>query len=290
MGGFDELMRIAKVLAPAVHDDWAGKIAHWNEQMGMSFREDVLSCLGQTWVLSGAASQGGFLTGTLLTVQVIDEQKLSTAIAKMMELWGQPSSDRRQAGTTQPTSAPAGEIAAKSSGPTAIIKSFKVNSVEIHYLAMPAPSPIAPAWAVHNSRLYMALWPQVVAAGIENTNVKSLKEQPAFRAARGRITANPAILTYINTPAICRKLYPLALLGRLGALKRLWVYPPAPTPGDKAHWPAPLNRLEKYLWPRIQGLSFQDDGVVFEDYGSTPPIGLIRIFHEVFRKSLKQAD
>ena len=134
------------------------------------------------------------------------------------------------------------------------------------------PLPVAPAWALHKKRLYVAAWPQVIQAVIANGSKRPLTKDPAFQKARARITGRPSVLCYCNVPAILRHTYPFLLTAwtmGAGALSAEIGAPASPT------WLPSLPKMEKYLWPQITGISADAEGITFEGYGSLPGVGLV---------------
>jgi len=89
-----EVRRSLREIWPALgqgesfEDRYEQSMAEFQEELGCSLEDDVLASLGDTWVLSSAASQGGFLTGTVLSVEVTDADKLAEVIAKIEEAAG----------------------------------------------------------------------------------------------------------------------------------------------------------------------------------------------------------
>jgi hypothetical protein len=129
--------------------------------------------------------------------------------------------------------------------------------------------PIAPAWAIHKDKLYIALWPQVVVAAVENSGKKPLFRNAAFQKLRSRVSPKPTTLTYIDTPAIMRSFYNLLLVGwtagsrELSRELRLNSYP-------KVDWLPALPKIEKYLSPEVAAVSSDATGITIESYGSLP--------------------
>ncbi|MCK4602377.1 MAG: hypothetical protein KAU28_07910, partial [Phycisphaerae bacterium] len=80
---YKEVRRVVLEIEPKADAELAREIANVEDEIGVSLSNDILANLGDTVVLSSAPSQGGFITGTLLTVQVKDTEKLSAAIAKI---------------------------------------------------------------------------------------------------------------------------------------------------------------------------------------------------------------
>ncbi|MDY6913072.1 MAG: hypothetical protein SVT52_01255 [Planctomycetota bacterium] len=246
---YAELRRVVKAVSAEADEELAGGIAEAEKDLGISIRKDLLANLGEVCVLSSAASQGGFLTGTVLSVQVKDAEKLAAAVAKIEAFLQRESPDVK-------------------------IETVPAGRTEIHYLRIGGgcpPVPFAPAWVIHKDRFYLAGWPQVVQAAVENHGKTALTGSDAFGRARGRITGNPSAISYTNTPQFVRQTYNLTLIiwtagvnfaaGKLGQSIR-------------PDWLPALPKLESYLWPQINAASSDAGGVTFEGYGSLPTTGL----------------
>jgi len=262
---YAELRRAVKAINPNVDEQMAKDLGNIEEEIGLSLRRDVLGSLGDTWVLSSAASQGGFLTGTLLTVSVKDAAKLSAAIKKIEAKLQPPAQP-------EPPRPPAEQPAPRrrrASGPR--VETLQSGQVEIHYLALPSrrsPLPVAPAWAVHKNKLYLAPYPQVIQAAVaEGGPRKPITQDAGFRRARGRITGKCSVLCYSNPPKIARQVYPWALIGwTLGANA---ISGEADVP-VKPGWLPAISSIEKYLSPQVCGVSADAEGISFESYGALP--------------------
>jgi prepilin-type processing-associated H-X9-DG protein len=128
-------------------------------------------------------------------------------------------------------------------------------------------SPVAPAWAVYKGRLYVAGWPQIILAAIDNQAKGGLVKNADFAQLRAKLGGNPSILTYLNTPHFLRQGYALPLA--------LWTMGAGMIPGEGAQvalpdWLPPLSVLEKYIRPEMGAVSADADGITFESYGTIP--------------------
>ena len=315
---FNELKRFINAAAPDEDVRLDERIADVEKRLGVSFEKDIFASLGDTWVISSAESQGGFLTGTLMTVEVKDAERLGAAIAKIEAFF-----KRQAAGAEQEEPEPTMTFWSCSMHPqvreygpgqcpicnmelvqieTSIDsgrrrkrgKSFdicvmKSGKTEIHYVAASAwyfPMPVAPAWAIHEGKLYVALWPQVIVAAIENPPVDAAKAEAdaaergaetmltqsgLFRQARSKLAANPTVLVYMNTQRIFKKVYPLLLAGwtmGANALQR------EENITDAHRWLPALPRMNKYLGVYMAAVSADDTGILYEEFGSFPFQGL----------------
>jgi len=260
---YDEIRRVIKEIEPRADERLGAELAQMEKVMGLSVTQDLLPGLGDTWVLSCAPSQGGFITGILLSVQVKDTGKFSAALGKIEEFL------RKQLERPARATGDAPMRRMRRAPPT--FETVKAGGTEIHYLAF-TDVPVAPAWAIHKDRLYVALWPQVVQSAIEGGAERPITQDAAFRAARARITGKPSMLTYLNTPKVLRQAYNLLLVGwtagsgQLAGRERF---------AAKPDWLPPLSKIEKYLWPEIGAVSADAEGITFEGYGSMPCCGLV---------------
>ena len=294
---YAEMRRVIELIDPATDAQLAAVLAGVEGQVGVSLTDDILTNLGDVWLLDCAPSHGGFITGTLLTVGVRDAPALTEAVGKI-EAFFQPSVAPSTT-TTQAAEDPTGtwfwfcrthpHISLEKRGTCPIcgkqlvrsrrrrhagprILKTKAGRVEIHYLTMPGNfMPVAPAWAIHNDKLYLAAWPQVIAATIDKPNPPALTQEAAFRRVRQRIAGKPTILTYSNTPKIVRQVYNLVLVGWTVAANALPRETRIPMRPD---WLPALSTLEKYLWPEMTSISADDEGITIEGYGSMPLTGL----------------
>lgn len=259
---WDEGHRVLRQINPQSEDELLRRLARLEKDVGVSISNDILSNLGDTVVLSGAPSQGGFLTGTILSFSVKDSQKLAVAIAKIEARF-------RTVPQTQPVETPRSSLVA--------IETLKAGRVEIHYLRFIKPRGlfcvIAPAWAIHKDHLYLALWPQVISSVVANNGTKkALTAEANFRDARARLSANPSVLCYLNTPQILRQTYHLALIGWTAVAN---VFNAEGMAKTKQCWLPALGKLEKYFPPDISAVYPDEDGITFEGYGSVQAVGVV---------------
>ena len=261
---FDEIRRIIRIVDPAEEEDFLEGIKSIEDGLGVSVTGDILPSVGDTWVLSSAPSQGGFLTGTVLTLELKDTKKFSRVLAKVEDVM------RKQMTPPEPApDAPApGDAPAPRRRRGPAIESVTIDGVAIRYVRLAGmPVPVAPAWAVHKGKLYVAAWPQVVATAIANEGKKPLTRDPAFRALRKRIARGPSMLGYVNMPQIVRQFYNLGLVGWTLAANMLSQKADIDVKPD---WLPLLSKLEKYLSPGICAVSAEIDGITFESYSSLP--------------------
>jgi hypothetical protein len=286
---YTELRRVIKTLDEDADKDFARELGEVEDEFGVSLKKDILANLGDRCVLASAPSLGGFLTGTVLIVQVKDAKKLQAGIAKLetairKKLTPPPP---QPTGFTCPMHThlsipapgkcpmcgmdlmPADRLRRSRRGPPASLETVKVGRTQIRYVAFSTrdPIPFAPAWAIHKDKLYIAGWPQVIQTAIESPTRTPITQDPAFRKARAKVGANASILLYANYPRIVRQVYNWGLLGWTAGAN---VLPQEMGIQARPDWLPALSKLEKYLWPQVGAVSADAKGITFEGYGSLP--------------------
>ncbi|MHC4717288.1 MAG: hypothetical protein ACYS5V_09980, partial [Planctomycetota bacterium] len=197
-----ELLGVLEELDPETKAKCGAALERAKQKLGLAVRKDLLAHLGDQWTLVSAPSLGGFGAGTVLTVTVKDEGKLKAGLDRLAKaldrLIGTPAEkDRAACGY-------------------GVARTTTRSGATVHYVSaigQAGPLPVAPAWAVHKGRLYVAAFPQVVAAALDRPEGKGLDQHPDFVALRKRLAAAPSVLVYVNTPHVLDHLYGAALLG-----------------------------------------------------------------------------
>jgi type II secretory pathway pseudopilin PulG len=227
-------------------------------ETGINLQKDILANLGETWSLSSAVSQGGFMTGTVLTVKVKDAPKLTAAIAKL-ETYLDQKVRQIPKGNTSGASWPM--------KPSFAMGISRYGKVDVHYLSSGMLMVAAPAWAIDGDTLYLAPWPQVVASAVNRDPGKPLTQSAEFLSVRKKLADKPIMLCYENTPNMMKQMYGAVLIyGTLGAsaLKQFVGIDASPTIVPT------LEAIQKNLGPSASAVSADEGGIVFESYSSTP--------------------
>ncbi len=261
---YEELRRAVKAIDPEADKEFAAELGEAEDELGLSVTGDLLDNLGDTWVVSSAPSWGGFLTGTLITVQAKDPEKLQAGIDKLVTAVGK-----------QFPPPPEGEGRRPVRTDVPRFRTVKAGRTDVHYVSYASrrePWPVAPAWALHKGRLYIAAYPQVIQSAIAAGGGKSLTADDAFRKVRSKLAGKPSILCYTNGGKIVRQLYHWALIG--------WTIGANAAAGEarvevRPDWLPPLPTVEKYVSPQISAVSADAKGVSFESYGSMPSPGFL---------------
>ncbi len=270
-----EIKRIAAAIDPNAGEQVEGMLSAACEQLGLDIEKDLLTHMGDQWTLVSAPSLGGTLTGTAVIVQLKDAEKFSAALAKLEAQIVKIASGL--APTTMSVDLTGDEVPPGIRGEpivlpareaTASIRKYKSGEIEVHYFAMPGDIliPVAPAWAVHKGKFYLAAFPQVVAALAGGTTQKPLAQSAAFASFRKRLSPNASALSYTNTPSLVRRFYGAVLLGGTAGINMLGKF----APSIKPEMLPPLPKVEKYVWPQIAAISSDAKGITIESYGSMP--------------------
>jgi prepilin-type processing-associated H-X9-DG protein len=243
---------------PEAEEQMLEAVGQFEQSMGVSLTDDVLAPLGDTWVMASAPSYGGFVTGTVVTVELTDAPKMKQTVAAIEDQL------RPLVGpATRPETDP------EPVGPVRL-QTTTVDRTEIHYLNSASSDvllPVAPAWVVGEDKLYVAGFPQVAAAAAGGAPERPLADSPAYQAAREHIQRRPSVLCYVNTPKVLRQTYHWLLIGWTTGANALAGFANVPARPD---WLPSLPALEKYLWPQVTAVSADEDGITFESYGSLP--------------------
>ncbi len=256
----DEVQRVVTAIDPAKGKAFGAELEEIDRQLGFSLRDELLACLGDQWMLVSAPSLGGMFTGTAFMVQVKDQVAFLGVQAKIEQLirrrWLDPPAD----GDGRPA-------------PT--LRTTTAGNTKITYVHLAGTQvPLAPAWAVHDGKLIIAGWPQVVSAVITGTREGPLHESEDFRAAWKHLAAPPSAVLYENSPKIVRRLYGLPMMAApifTAGLRG------SSASGIGADWLPTLATFEKYLRPSILAVSSDAEGITLESYGSVSPGGPVAL-------------
>ena len=278
---YDEALRILNQMPTppdeqAVYDTYMAEILpEIEEELGFALEEDLLDSVGDRWVLCSAPSYGGFLTGTVLIADVRDPAGLQHVIAQLeSKVGGVQREDGPESPTTQP---------AERRGPPIQLAETMVGSTPVHYISRflsgrgrPLPIPLAPAWAIHEDRLYAAAFPQVIETVLTRDEIVPITEDPRFQEMRSGLVLqdNVVAMEYLNSPKIAREAYNILLV--VSTVLQNLPEDEFPLP---VHWlrlPS-LTALEDALSPEISVMVVDDNGIATEWYGQTPVSGVFGV-------------
>lgn len=143
-----------------------------NDEVGFDLEKDLIDGLGPLWsaYIDPMIAGNGFASMVL-----VNELKDSNAVHQaMLKL-----------------SSKANELFAEEDDVKIRFMTRKIQGVAVTYLGIPF---VAPAWAIHNNRLYVALYPQALEMAIEHSGKRrdSILANKAFQDAMARFADNPA--------------------------------------------------------------------------------------------------
>ena len=195
---YDELLRLVQVIPDAPAAELQDAIAQAEQAMGLKIRDDILGVFGDGWITFDAPSTGGLIiTGLTVAVEVRDGE----AAGKLL---------RRAADAL--VDAAGHEVSV--SVVTTDRGKYQVNFLQFAN----APIPVAPAWALINNRLVIGLMPQTVDAVADRVladdpKASSILTNPDFVRGRKLLPESLTSISYIDTAAGMRQLYPLLSMG-----------------------------------------------------------------------------
>jgi len=285
-----EIRAVVRAIEPSAEAEMLQGLAQVEQMLGLSLEKDLLAHMGDTCVISSAASQGGFLTGTVITIELSDADAFGVTLGKIEGFFqNNLAQERARAAAPRFTCPRHGYLEMRQGGkcpecerdlvesprrprPVPSIETVKVGKQTIRYVAMPmGPIPVAPAWTVYKDKLYLAAFPQVLQAAIENEGKDPLTASAAFKACRGKVSKDASMLSYVNTPKIIGQVYNLVLVGwTMGANVGSSEGPFSLKPS----WLPAMSKLAHYLPPSISSVSSDKTGIIFEQTGTLPFGGL----------------
>jgi prepilin-type processing-associated H-X9-DG protein len=257
---YAEIRRIVRSFSPEAEAQMLEGEAKVGKSLGLSVTEDLLPAFGDTWVLASAPSWGGAFTGTLLTVKVKDAAKAANVLEKIEAFLARslPGDRPRTEAEVEDDAAPP-----RRGGPA--IQTRQVGPATIKYVAFRGQLvPVAPAWAIHEGRLYVGLWPQVVEAAVAGKCASPLPASPAYAALKERIGKGAGALVYLDGGAVARDLYNFLLVGWTMGSGELAKHLPA----VRQDWLPALATLQKYLPPEMAAVTADANGITFRNESS----------------------
>jgi hypothetical protein len=170
--------------------------------VGKNLQTEILEPLGEHWVMYAAPSVAGRgLTGMILANKLDDPKKAeqginALAIAICNAINGQTHNH----------------------DVILTLRQTKLGDVSVSYIATPL---VTPAWAVKDGNLFVALYPENVAAAAKSAAMnsgKSILDNPDFMAMRKRLNVEkPASITFVDMRPTAPDSYQVLLaLSRLG--------------------------------------------------------------------------
>ncbi len=251
---YDETMRVLGMLPMVPTPLVEARLAQFKEKTGLDLRADLLATLADGWAFFEAPSSGGFLFSNFaLVVEVKDAEAANELLARGVEALVRLM---RAEGT---------EVGGE-------LLTTKRNGVEVRFLQfLGLPIPVAPAWTIHDQHVVLGLTPQLVrnvTARIKGADARSasILANPDFVELRKKLPDDLTAVSYVDTAAGVRQLYPLVALvatGASGMLRAQGVAVDADVVPDMA-------TATKGMFGSVWGITVADDAVMQVGYGPTP--------------------
>ena len=192
-GMYSGALDAAKGIVPQAHEQVTKGIEEFESRLGMKLREDVLGAFGDTWVIFDAPSNGGlWFTGITVLAELKPGNRLSAALRLVVRAIAALVED--EAGVT--------------------LRSEKYRGTEITFVNVAGlPMPVAPAWAEHDGRWILALYPQMVRTTLDRMMDKgaSLLDNEDFQRGRKLLPTGGHSISYVDTKAGVGQAYSFVL-------------------------------------------------------------------------------
>jgi len=234
----EEIHRAAKIIGSDAEDSVKKTEKKIDGNLGLSLTNDILPVLGDTFVLYCSERHGGFPTGMVLAVELADPKKAEAVSTRLESLAKAPAK----------------------------IRKMQSGKTEIRYLVSGKENTLVmPAWTISENRVYLALWPQVLAGVFEDKITPILSHAP-FEDLRAGIAGKSSILCYVDFAVLAQRLYPFQLLLSSSAANLLDSQIP-----DKEWLLIAGDTLQKELdnlQPGVFSVSSDKEGITVESIGA----------------------
>src|SRR5258706_5010370 len=216
------------------------EIGQINQAVGIDIQKDLFASLGDQWLAFNSDQTGHGLLGMSLVNPLRDSARLEKALISLEK---------------QANAAMAKE--AEEDGPTIAFETTKIGDLTVYYFAIPA---VAPCWAIKENRLYVALFPQILAAAAEQeaSPGKSILANDGFNAACKRlgVEGSAISLSYMDLPRLAPRGYQMVLALQRGALGFADMFG-MQTPAMVL---PPLNKIQPHLDASLSATWIDDAG------------------------------
>jgi prepilin-type processing-associated H-X9-DG protein len=226
-----------------------------NKAIGLDVQKDLLGALGDQWLAFNSDQTGHGLLGMVVANPLRDSAKIEKSLLSL----------ERQANAAMAKEA-------EDDGPTLAFETTKIGDLTIHYFAVPA---VAPCWAIKNNTLYVALFPQILAAAAEQSVSpgESVLANEDFNAARKRlgVTGTAISLSYMDLPRLAPRGYQMVMAlqrGGLGFADMFGLQTPAMAL-------PPLNKIQPHLGASLSATWIDDAGWHYRGVSPFPGADLL---------------
>lgn len=199
---WDEVFKVMAAIDPDLKEQALAELKNGEEELGFRVKEDFIDAIGDVWSIYNSPGEGGLVITGLTGVVHLKDAKKAQKVVDFLEksfnhewnrnLGEQPQNPRRRRYE---------------------IKTLVQGEHKIRYInAVGDDWVVAPAWCVTGDRFVIAPYPQMIRSYLARTTEKkagSLADVPQVKALFTN-AAGPAMLTYMDTPELFKKFYPLA--------------------------------------------------------------------------------
>ena len=218
-------------------------LAQAQQQLGITFREDLLKSLGDTWRIFTQPGPNSLVGGWTIAIQVRDRQKLERVQEILVTM---AKAGLEQAGQGVPS-----------------LTADTVNGHAVHTLEFGQPGiPVAPSWCLTDDELFIAATPETLKPLLSGDGSgQSLAEHPDV-ANLFAGNERTLVLAYMDTRVVAETIVPLAprLLQSLGPIATLL---------DTSNLP-PADAIVSHLQPAVFAVERTTDGVALVNHRTLP--------------------
>ncbi len=277
-GIYRQVLSVVKSFDAEFHADMTAAIGKFENDLDLELDADLLALIGDTLVAYDAPENGGiFITGITGVVESSNPDRLRRSLRKIVRA-----------------------IADAAGSDAVSVQKRPYRGHTIEFVNVPGvPMPVAPAWAAHENRVIIAMYPQMVMAALDrllgaDPRSDSLLANADFVRARGVLGKLGSSVSYVDTKATVAAGYPwLLLFGQMGASM-------AQGEGvqfDMSTFPT-QRAITRHLFSTVGTTRRDADGVLYAAFGPLPlggnslmpsDIGTISMLTSIMLPSLSRA-
>jgi prepilin-type processing-associated H-X9-DG protein len=194
---YETVLEAVREIDPQALPQVQAVVAQASQAVGFDIVNDLLGAMGSDWIVYSDVSLGGPPTATLAMVHPLrDAAKFDRSLTIIEERIRPMLEGVQQEGF--------GALQLQR------IQSGDVTIRSVNVLVY------APSWAVHEGRLVVGMFPQAVAAAVENAKGQgpSILEEPKFTNLMKRLGDRPvSAISYTDLPQTAPHMYQLAVMG-----------------------------------------------------------------------------
>lgn len=181
----DTIRQVAREVDPQAGDMLDQVLKQASDTVGLSIEDDLLKALGDEWVYYTDPRTGGRgQLGVVVVNKLKDARKAEQSLSKLETFANEQFREQL-----------------KNDDVKVSFQTTQHDGLTIHYLATPL---LTPSWAIHEGNLYVALFPQVVAAAADEAGRakgKSILDNKDFVALREHLGVEKATgLQFMDLP------------------------------------------------------------------------------------------